>query len=91
MYCSKHGVTVESIEMEFECDHETACDIMGICESGYRHGFQGRYPDFIFSNDPNWLVGKEIDKIEDFLDISDGKVFSFYSEAHSQGLNDRNH
>lgn len=80
--------TVEGLREQFSCDHETACELMELAETGFRHGGQGWYPDGDFSSDADWCYGpgERIQKLEMRLEVDDDSVFDVYFQAHAAGL-----
>lgn len=91
VYSGKNGVNIESLQGFFECDSETAAEILDLCEAGYAWGLEGYWPEGDYSSDADWCYGpgESIQKIELRLDIDDGSVFDKFQEAHSTGLSER--
>ncbi len=91
IYSGKNGVNVDSIVRFFDCDHETAAEILDLCEAGYSWGLEGYWPEGDFSSDADWCYGPgaSIQELEMQLDVDDGSVFDYFMVAHSTGLSER--
>lgn len=91
--------TTKQIRASFELpgrddpeDDGTAHELYCVQAAGWAHGLAGYYPDGDYSSDADWCygTGAEIHRLEESLDDEMmGDVFKLYTDAHAEGLAER--
>jgi len=80
--------TLDKLRVDFFCDHEMACELLDLAESGFFYGTRGHWPDQSFAEDNDWVygIGEHILMLEFRLDQNDDAVFQVFRQAHQAGL-----
>ena len=86
-YSEEHGITVESIQDDLDCNELTGDKVLSICEAGYEHGLEGLYIDDDPSEDDEWdsTVGRKVRAIEEELELDNSEINAYYMEALNAG------
>jgi hypothetical protein len=91
-YSEDNGITVESIQEEFDCDESVAEKILAICEVGYSNGLEKLYLDEEPKYDDEWdcSIGQKIRSLEEELELDNEEIYAYYMEALNAGHNSDN-